>query len=41
MKLIKRHNIQIQKPGAEGGYANQDHLPASDLERSKDREEGG
>jgi|LakMenEpi04Sep11_1017361.scaffolds.fasta_scaffold02276_2 hypothetical protein len=36
MKLKRRYNIQIQKAGAEGGCANQDHWPASDLERWKD-----
>jgi hypothetical protein len=35
MKLKRQHNIQIQKPGAEGGSANQDHLPVSDLARRK------
>ena len=36
MKLKRRYNIQIQRQGSEGGCANQDHLPASHLERSKD-----
>jgi hypothetical protein len=33
MKLKLRYNIQTQKSGPERGCANQDHLPASELER--------